>query len=110
MPPLSEFPFLLDQNPKISDRSLRRDSFQSHNSQSELSGNARKHSLPTVLKRNSTIGTPVSATLRSSTLSVPPPSKKRNSGIGAASSHGRLFKVLGDLFMLAGRTEDAVVW
>lgn len=27
-----------------------------------------------------------------------------------ASSHARLFKVLGDLFLLAGRPEDALVW
>ena len=26
------------------------------------------------------------------------------------SSHGRLFKVLGDLFLLAGRTTDASIW
>jgi hypothetical protein len=36
--------------------------------------------------------------------------KKRLAGIGAASSHGRLFKVLADLFLLAGRIEDALVW
>ncbi|CAK5277407.1 unnamed protein product [Mycena citricolor] len=46
---------------------------------------------------------------RQSTLGVPP-SKKRLSSIGVASSHGRLFKVLGDFFLLAGRMEDAGVW
>ena len=50
------------------------------------------------------------ASLRQSTLSVAASGKKRTSGFGAASSHGRLFKVLGDTFLLAGRTEDATVW
>jgi hypothetical protein len=36
--------------------------------------------------------------------------KKRASAIGAVSSHGRLYKVLGDFFLLAGRTEEAAVW
>lgn len=36
--------------------------------------------------------------------------RKRQSHVGATSSHGRLFKVLGDLFVLAGRLEDASVW
>ncbi|KAJ7219315.1 TRAPP II complex [Mycena pura] len=50
-----------------------------------------------------------SSGFRQPTLNVPPP-KKRLSSIGVASSHGRLFKVLGDFFLLAGRTEDAAVW
>ncbi|ETW85889.1 hypothetical protein HETIRDRAFT_42700 [Heterobasidion irregulare TC 32-1] len=41
---------------------------------------------------------------------IPPTPKKRLSGIGVASSHGRLYKVLGDFFLLAGRTEDASIW
>ncbi|KAH9009241.1 transport protein Trs120 or TRAPPC9 TRAPP II complex subunit-domain-containing protein [Lactarius pseudohatsudake] len=49
------------------------------------------------------------ASARQSTLNVPM-ARKRQSLIGAASSHGRLFKVLGDLFILAGRTEDASIW
>ncbi|KAJ6502507.1 TRAPP II complex [Mycena sanguinolenta] len=56
------------------------------------------------LKRNSS-----GSAFRQSTLNVPP-AKKRLSSIGVASSHGRLFKVLGDFFLLAGRTEDAAVW
>ncbi|KAJ7235474.1 TRAPP II complex [Mycena haematopus] len=56
------------------------------------------------LKRNSS-----GSAFRQSTLNVPP-TKKRLSSIGVASSHGRLFKVLGDFFLLAGRTEDAAVW
>ncbi|KAJ7046805.1 TRAPP II complex [Mycena alexandri] len=57
------------------------------------------------LKRNSSSG----SAFRHSTLNVPP-AKKRLSSIGVASSHGRLFKVLGDFYLLAGRTEDAAVW
>ncbi|KAF7304920.1 hypothetical protein MKEN_01206300 [Mycena kentingensis (nom. inval.)] len=56
------------------------------------------------IKRNS-------STFRAQTLSVPPTSaKKRLSSIGVASSHGRLYKVLGDFYLLAGRTEEADVW
>jgi hypothetical protein len=39
-----------------------------------------------------------------------PPAKRRLSSIGVASSHARLYKVLGDLFLLSGRLEDAQVW
>ena len=62
------------------------------------------------MKRNASSGTtsPMGSS-RQSTLNVTMP-RKRQSLIGAASSHGRLFKVLGDLFTLAGRTEDASVW
>ncbi|KAJ7155939.1 TRAPP II complex [Mycena crocata] len=75
----------------------------SHNSQPEIKTSFNLSSAPT-MKRNSS-GT----VFRQSTLSVPP-AKKRLSSIGVASSHGRLFKVLGDFFLLAGRTEDASVW
>ena len=68
--------------------------------------NLRKSS---TLKRTSSAG-PVLPSLRQSTLAPSTSGKKRTSGIGAASSHGRLFKVLGDMFLLAGRTEDAAVW
>lgn len=47
---------------------------------------------------------------RQSTLGLPPAAKKRSSGIGVASSPGRLFKVFGDFFLLAGRTADADIW
>jgi hypothetical protein len=49
------------------------------------------------------------AAMRQSSLGVPI-ARKRQSLIGAASSHGRLFRVLGDFFILAGRTEDASIW
>lgn len=48
------------------------------------------------------------STLRQATLTTAP--KKRMSTIGVASSLGRLYKVLGDLFLLAGRVNDALVW
>lgn len=73
----------------------------------------RAKSPPSFLKRTTTMGpsmtTAASSINRNSTLGVPPP-KKRQSTFGPQSAHGRLFKVLGDLFLLAGRTMDAVIW
>lgn len=96
------------QLPSVLDLEQRSESPPSNQSQPELAtiSNLRKSS---TLKRTSSAG-PVLPSLRQSTLSTPAPGKKRTSGIGAASSHGRLFKVLGDMFLLAGRAEDAVVW
>ncbi|KAJ7343441.1 TRAPP II complex [Mycena albidolilacea] len=88
------------------DNGRKRDSLPplpNHNGQPEMKG-FNLASTPN-LKRNSSSA----STFRQSTLSVPP-TKKRLSSIGVASSHGRLFKVLGDFFLLAGRTEDAAVW
>jgi hypothetical protein len=53
---------------------------------------------------------PLKSTFRQSTLHMGVTQQKKRSAIGAASNHGRLFKVMGDLFLLAGRLEDAVVW
>lgn len=76
----------------------------SHNSQPEITpANLSVSRAP--LKRNSSSA----PGFRHSTLGVPS-AKKRLSGIGVASSHGRLFKVLADFFLLAGRTEEALVW
>ena len=96
------------QLPSALDLEQRSESPPSIHSQPELStvSNLRKSS---TLKRTSSAG-PALPSLRQTTLSTPASGKKRTSGIGAASSHGRLFKVLGDIFLLAGRTEDAVVW
>ena len=96
------------QLPSALDLEQRSESPPSTHSQPELStiSNLRKSS---TLKRTSSAG-PALPSLRQSTLSASASGKKRTSGIGAASSHGRLFKVLGDTFLLAGRTEDAVVW
>lgn len=98
---------LPSQLPSALDLEQRSESPPSTHSQPELStiSNLRKSS---TLKRTSSVG-PALPSLRQSTLSAPA-GKKRASGIGAASSHGRLFKVLGDAFLLAGRIEDAVVW
>jgi hypothetical protein len=84
----------------------------SYNSQPELSTSSRAN---LNLKRNSSTGPGSSlpgnaSPLRQSTLGVPGAKIKRTSAIGVASSHGRLYKVLGDLFLLSGRTEDATVW
>lgn len=99
---------LPSQLPSVLDLEQRSESPPSTHSQPELAtiSNLRKSS---TLKRTSSAG-PALPSLRQSTLAAPAPGKKRTSGIGAASSHGRLFKVLGDTFLLAGRTEDAVVW
>lgn len=65
------------------------------------------------IKRSSTaapgISHTTSFTQRQSTLS-PQVVRKRASAVGAVSSHGRLYKILGDFFLLAGRTEDASLW
>jgi hypothetical protein len=99
---------LPSQLPSALDMEQRSESPPLTHSQPELStiSNLRKSS---TLKRTSSAG-PALPSLRQSTLSAPASGKKRTSAIGAASSHGRLFKVLGDVFLLAGRTEDAVVW
>jgi trafficking protein particle complex subunit 9 len=65
---------------------------------------------PLLMKRNSSVGPgPPISPYRHSSLPVQP-GKKKPATIGAVSSHGRLFKVLGDFFLLAGRTMDASVW
>lgn len=63
---------------------------------------ARNSSGPGVLG-GSTVGLQ-----RHSTLG--PPVKKRVSAVGTTSSHARLFKVYGDFFLLAGRTQDSKIW
>ncbi|KAH9901034.1 TRAPP II complex [Cubamyces lactineus] len=107
LPPSSELPRSLDDEP-------RRDSLPllpSHNSQPELTSPALRSKSPLGLKRNSTMG-PGLLPSRHSSLPMSPalPHKKRPTTIGAASSHGRLFKVLADFFLLAGRLEEASIW
>lgn len=75
----------------------------SHNSQPDVKTGFTLAAAPT-MKRNSSLGP-----FRQSALGVQP-TKKRLSTIGVSSSHGRLFKLLGDFYLLAGRTEDALVW
>lgn len=110
LPPMSDLPEALDN---IDDS--KRASLPSYNSNPELSAANGPLKRPggLTLKRNSTMGpgsTPAAPGFRSASLGVQQPAKKRHSGIGAASSHGRLFKTLGDFFLLAGRIEDASVW
>ncbi|KAI0720991.1 TRAPP II complex [Cerioporus squamosus] len=107
LPPPSEMPRSLDDEP-------RRDSLPllpSHNSQPDLNGQLRAKT-PLGLKRASTMSPGL---LPSRHVSLPPSPapgnlKKRPTTIGAASSHGRFFKVLADFFLLAGRLEEASIW
>ncbi|KAF8894639.1 TRAPP II complex [Infundibulicybe gibba] len=98
LPPLSDIPSSLDDL-------ARRDSLPplpSHHSQPEVSRSLTLSAAPP--KRTSS-----GPSARQSTLGVTPP-KKRMSALGVVSSHGRLYKTFGDLFLLAGRTEDALIW
>ncbi|KAG6900876.1 hypothetical protein C0993_009994 [Termitomyces sp. T159_Od127] len=98
IPPLSEIPEPLN--------GLRKDSLPplpSHNSQPDMTkGNFTLSAAP--IKRTSSGPGFRQASVASQ------PVRKRLSTIGVASSHARLFKVLGDLFLLSGRPEDALVW
>jgi hypothetical protein len=85
----------------------------SHNSQPDIGLSTLR--AQTNLKRNSSAGHGFSNAnnsnnIRQSVLVVPVTKIKRNSGIGVASPPGRLFKVLGDFFLLSGRIDDAAVW
>lgn len=102
LPSLSELPASLNNN-------ARGDSLPplpSHNSQPDMGKSGLTLASHPGMKRVSSSG----PNYRQSSLGVPTVKKKRLSGIGAASSHGRLFKVLADFFLLAGRTEDASIW
>lgn len=101
LPPLSELP-----SPLTNLRSESVSGIQSHNSQPEISRTPFTLNAAPTLRRNvSTAAT----TSRQSTLNVQA-QKKRLSTIGTSSSPGRLYKVLGDFFLLAGRSEDAIIW
>ncbi|KAH7926321.1 hypothetical protein BV22DRAFT_1087325 [Leucogyrophana mollusca] len=86
----------------------------SHSSQPELASSNLTAPSNFLLKRNSSSGpginsSPSTNPHRQSTLGIPPV-KKRSTAVGAVSPHGRLYKVLADFFLLAGRTEDAALW
>lgn len=111
LPPVSEMP-----KPIENDMPLRSSlpPLPSQHSQPELATGSSilRAKTPTTLsvKRNSSIGPgPPTSPFRQQSLPAPG-SKKKPLAIGAVSSHGRLFKVLGDFFLLAGRTMDAAVW
>ncbi|KAI6109782.1 TRAPP II complex [Pisolithus sp. B1] len=83
-----------------------------HLSQSELNPNAPMSANHT-LKRNSSLGPGPgpypSSSSSSNRLSGLPPVKTRSNAVGIPS-HARLYKVYGDFFLLAGRTQDAKIW
>jgi trafficking protein particle complex subunit 9 len=99
LPPLTDFPTSLDP----SDHSL-----PSHNSQPDLPTHPHFSLGPTpIMKRNSS----AREAFRRSSLAPGPP-KKRASAVpfGTASPYGRFYKILGDFYLLSGRTEDASTW
>jgi hypothetical protein len=100
LPPLSDIPSSLHSE-------YKKDSVHPTFHANQLDANKSGFGLAgaSSLKRNSTALPGV----RQSTLNVQNP-KKRVSTIGTTSSHARLYKLLGDFFLLAGRLEDASVW
>ncbi|KDR81631.1 hypothetical protein GALMADRAFT_239700 [Galerina marginata CBS 339.88] len=104
LPPLSELPSSLNSTSKVDSPPA----FASHNSQPDMSRPSFTLGAAPTIKRNvsSASNTP---SHRQSTLGVQA-QKKRLSTIGSSSSHGRLYKMLGDFFLLSGRTEDATMW
>ncbi|KAF8844938.1 hypothetical protein BDN67DRAFT_942470 [Paxillus ammoniavirescens] len=108
LPAAADMPHTLESNPH-----LFQSSFGSHSSQPELGPSRLSTPANSGIKRNSSTGPGVlqasSALQRQPTLG-PPQVKKRVSAVGTASSHGRLFKVYGDFFLLSGRTQDAKIW
>jgi trafficking protein particle complex subunit 9 len=98
LPPWSELPTPLDFDKKKGSKSPL--------PSAQVAPSSFTLSTAPVLKRTSA----ANSVKRQSSLSIPTKVKKRHSGIGVASSLGRLFKILADFFLLAGRTEDATVW
>jgi trafficking protein particle complex subunit 9 len=111
LPPMTDLPKPLDNDMPI--RSSLPPLPSQHSQPDLATGSALlRAKTPTTLsvKRNSSIGPgPPSSPFRQSSLPASS-AKKKPLTIGAVSSHGRLFKVLGDFFLLAGRTMDASVW
>lgn len=62
------------------------------------------------LKRASTLGPGISVANNRGSMLLVPPGKRRQITLNTATSHARLYKVLGDLFLMAGRTMDATIW
>ncbi|KXN89239.1 hypothetical protein AN958_05993 [Leucoagaricus sp. SymC.cos] len=100
LPPLSDLPVPLDPDKRSTIASMA-----SFSSQPDVSRNSLSLGSTPPIKRNSSSG----PNYRQSTLSAQP-SKKRLSAIGTTSSHARLYKMLGDFFLLGGRTEDSNIW
>ncbi|KAF8590613.1 hypothetical protein K439DRAFT_1382134 [Ramaria rubella] len=98
------------ESPTLSRNSLPSNLSASGNSNQKETGISR--STTPVNKRTIALDTSrPGLTPRNASLAatVTPKSTRRQSGIGIPLT-GRLFKLLGDLFLLAGRTSDACVW
>ena len=105
LPVAAEMPFALESSSHPFHAT-----FPTHSSQPDLNSSHLSTSTNNGVTRYSP-GASVSAVglQRHSTLG-PPPVKKRVSAVGTTSSHARLFKVYGDFFLLAGRTQDSRIW
>jgi hypothetical protein len=101
LPPLSELP-----SPLNNSRLEPVTGLTSHSSQPEISRPSFTLNSAPILRRNASTATNVN---RQSALTVQA-QKKRLSTIGTSSSPGRMYKMLGDFFLLAGRGEDALIW
>jgi len=47
---------------------------------------------------------------RGSSVRLKSPDKKRSSGVSAVHTHARLYRLLGDLYLMSGRVTDATIW
>jgi len=101
LPPLSELPSPIRNSSPDTVAPLL-----SHNSQPEISRSSFTLNAAPTLRRNASIAPTAN---RQPALTVQS-QKKRLSTIGTSSSPGRLYKMLGDFFLLAGRSEDALIW
>jgi trafficking protein particle complex subunit 9 len=102
LPPLSDLPSPLNS---LSKNEESPPSLASRSSQPDISRPFTLNAVPTLKRHSSTTTT----NTRQPNLAVQT-QKKRLSTIGISSSHGRLYKTLGDFFLLAGRTDDAMIW
>ncbi|KAF4614895.1 hypothetical protein D9613_003081 [Agrocybe pediades] len=101
LPPLSELPSSLSSLSRVDSLTA----LSSPASQPELSRSSFTLGAAPTLKRNASTTVPS----KQSSLGIQA-QKKRLSTIGSSSSHARLYKMLGDFFLLSGRTEDAMIW
>ena len=62
------------------------------------------------MKRASTVNPSTFGQQNKGSLITPSQPKPRQSIAASGSAHARLYKILGDLFLLAGRTMDASIW
>lgn len=103
LPPLSQLPSPLSSL----SRGTSPPPLPSHSSQPDISRPSFSLGPAPTLKRNASAA--AAAAARQPSLNVQA-QKKRLSTIGTSSSHARLYKTLGDFFLLAGRLEDAMIW